>query len=249
MRLECKEARFQLSQGQRELISAFRQVFLGTIARLSATVRAKLGASSKYDIFPGYNHRRQSQYFDDTTLTDEWQREVYLFAAEVMRKESLSTVYDIGCGSGYKLIKFLGDYDTTGFDVERTVSFLNDKYPDRKWRSASFSAQMELRSPDLIICADVIEHLEEPDALLDFIANLSSRYIILSTPDRDRVYMKGSRHLFGPPANPTHLREWSFAEFGSYIGSKFTIIEHRITNRQQATQMIFCVQRNRNDAK
>src|SRR5262245_28521600 len=209
------------------------------IARVSAMVRAKHGASMQYDIFPGYKHRHQSRYDDDTASTDEWQREVYVFAAGVMRKEGLSSVYDIGCGSGYKLMRYLSDYDTTGFDIEPTVSFLKGKYPDRKWRSVSF-CEKGLPSPDLIICADVIEHVEAPDALLDFLGVLSPRYVILSTPDRDRVYMKGSRRLFGPPANPTHLREWSFAEFAAYVGRKFRIIDHRITNQRQGTQMIFC---------
>jgi SAM-dependent methyltransferase len=217
-----------------------RELFVGIIARVAATVRAKQGASSQYEIFPGYKHRNHSRYDDDTALADEWQREVYVFAAKVMREEGLATIYDIGCGSGYKLMHYLDNYNTTGFDVEPTISFLREKYPDRKWRSVSF-AERELASPDLIVCADVIEHVEAPDALLDFINVLSPRYIIISTPDRARVYMKGSRHLFGPPANPTHLREWSFAEFAAYIGRRFRIIEHRITNERQGTQMIFCV--------
>ena len=44
--------------------------------------RVMRGASRHYDIFPGYKHRQEARYFDDTELTDEWQREVYEFAAE-----------------------------------------------------------------------------------------------------------------------------------------------------------------------
>ena len=100
-----------------------KKVFLGIIAPVTATVRAKRGASSQYCIFPGYNHPHQSRYDDNTRSTEEWQRDVYMFAAEIMCQMRLSTVCDIGCGSAYKLMRYLGDYNTIGFDVEPTVSF------------------------------------------------------------------------------------------------------------------------------
>ena len=50
-----------------------------------------------------------------------------------MEMHRFSTVYDIGCGSGFKLIKYLGHYETVGFDVEPTVSFLaGAEYPLRR---------------------------------------------------------------------------------------------------------------------
>jgi 2-polyprenyl-3-methyl-5-hydroxy-6-metoxy-1,4-benzoquinol methylase len=118
---------------------------------------------SYYNIVPGYRHRRNTLYFDDTPLKDEWQREVYLEAAGLMGRYGLTTVYDVGCGSGYKLITYLGNYDTIGFDQKETVAFLRNTYPNRKWIAGLVSEG--IGRADLVICADVIEHVLDPDFL------------------------------------------------------------------------------------
>lgn len=219
-------------------VLALADVSVGTARWAAAAVKASLGDTGAYGIFPGYQHRAEPSYFDDTGFEDEWQQEVYTFAADLMARENLKTVADVGCGSGFKLMKYLGQYDTTGYDVPETVKFLSAKYPTRNWQSVPFSTR-GLPTADLVISSDVIEHVPNPDELLAFIAGLGSRYVILSTPDRDCLYRPGSRHNFGPPPNPTHLREWSFTELGAYVGKTFDIIEHKITNRAQSTQMIF----------
>jgi SAM-dependent methyltransferase len=205
-------------------------------AELPAT---SLSKESKYGIRPGYFHRNKVSYFDDTDLTDEWQREVYLTAADLMKKEECRTVYDVGCGSGYKLVKYFSEYETTGFDVEPTVSFLKQKYPDRQWRVVPFDDRT-LESAELVVCSDVIEHVPDPDALLNFLRHVTGRYLVLSTPDRNLIYGKRSPRRYGPPSNPTHIREWSFQELHDYVAAQFDILEHRVTNPDQFTQMIVC---------
>ncbi|MFM2421489.1 MAG: hypothetical protein RL291_19 [Pseudomonadota bacterium] len=225
-------------------VLALADVSVGTARWATAQVKAGFGEKPQFGIFPGYNHRAEPSYFDDTSFADEWQLEVYQFAADLMARENLKSVADVGCGSGFKLVKYLGQYETTGYDVPETVAFLKGKYPERQWQSVPFSTR-GLPKVDLVVSSDVIEHVPNPDELLAFIQGLESRYVIISTPDRDCLYRPGSRHHFGPPPNPTHLREWSFDELASYVGETFDIIEHKVTNRAQGTQMIFA----RNKAK
>lgn len=195
---------------------------------------------SRYCILPGYRHRDQASYFDDTGNADQWQREVYAYAADVMRTERLTTVYDIGCGSAFKLVNYLGEFKTVGFDVGQTVQHLRRKYPARQWEVCDFSRSASYAAPDLVICADVIEHVPDPDELVAFIEGLQPKFVVLSTPDRNLVYHPLDRQIFGPPANQTHLREWNSREFKRYVSKTFHIVHHRISNREQATQMVFC---------
>ena len=93
---------------------------------------------------------------------------------------------------------------------------------------------------DVIVCSDVIEHLVDPDELLDYIKAISYKYLILSTPDRDLVYKPSDEGCNGPPANEAHVREWNYQEFDEYISMHFNVIDHRVTNLGQCTQMIIC---------
>jgi 2-polyprenyl-3-methyl-5-hydroxy-6-metoxy-1,4-benzoquinol methylase len=193
--------------------------------------------SERFCIKSGYRHRESSIYFDDRNFKDEWQKEVYLRVLSIMEERQLTEVADVGCGSGYKLVNYLGMFTTMGYDVAPTVEYLQGKYPDRTWHIADFRQRGIARVP-MVVCADVIEHVENPDELMDFLLELSSKWVVLSTPERDLVYPKASTYLNGPPQNLTHLREWNFREFRNYISGFITVTEHCISNIEQATQMI-----------
>jgi SAM-dependent methyltransferase len=71
------------------------------------------------------------------------------------------------------------------------------------------------RKFDLIICADVLEHLLNPNPCLEFIGRhiISNGVAILSTPERDNLRGKDSDHS----PHPAHVREWSGQEFREYL--------------------------------
>jgi hypothetical protein len=194
------------------------------------------GKAENYFIHEGYKHRTEASYFDDTENTDEWQREVYRFAREVFDDRHLSKVCDIGCGSAFKLIRHFADCDIVGFDVPTTCDWLRKKYPGHSWIELDFKNPPTARV-DLVIAADVIEHVLCPTELLSYILALNPQYVVFSTPDRN-LFNAGTHD--GPPRNPSHIREWSYAEFQAYIGSRFQVLEHFISNRSQATQCLLC---------
>lgn len=188
----------------------------------------------RYCIKKGYLHRNKYKYFDDTTNTDNWQQEVYKKAKELVENNNYKTIIDYGCGSGYKLVNYFEKYDTYGIDLSPTYEFLLKTYPKRKWlRFGDF--EMNELTGDLLICSDVIEHVIDPDELINNIKKIKDiKYYVFSTPDRDLAPTKS----FGPPSNPTHIREWNFEEFNLYLKKHFDIVFHDISNRKQWTQLI-----------
>lgn len=189
---------------------------------------------SRYKIKKGYIHKTAYNYFDDTANTDTWQLEVYTKAKEYLERENLNSIIDFGCGSAYKLIKYFNEYETTGIDVSPTYEFLKEKYPNHNWLKFG-DFDINSLSADVVICSDVIEHVLDPDELLNNIKKIKNvKYIFISTPDRNLA----PTEKFGPPNNPTHIREWTFEELEDYIASHFDIIEHLVTNRKQWTQLI-----------
>ena len=185
-----------------------------------------------------YVSRTKYHHYDDMNCEDEWQLEVYLHVLGVMIKNSLSVVIDFGCGSGFKLITYLGCYNTIGYEVESNILSLNNKYPSRNWKKSDFSEC--LVQSDVIICSDVIEHMINPDDLMNYFCKQKFEYLILSTPERDLVYAKTDPENYGPPRNKAHQREWNKQEFYRYVSKYFNIVEHKITNIEQSTQMVVC---------
>lgn len=186
-------------------------------------------------LLTSYQSRWPVSHHLDIALRDEWQREVYLACRGMMLHNGWKSVWDMGCGSGYKLLNLMGEFSTVGIEIEPTLGWLRQEYPDRTW--ADGSGDMVAGAPDMIICADVIEHVENPDELLQCLKAAGAKAYIFSTPDRDLV--RGIGNL-GPPDNPCHVREWSMPEFQELISRHFVVSSHQISNFHQGTQMIIC---------
>ncbi|QWL71902.1 methyltransferase domain-containing protein [Aeromonas hydrophila] len=195
--------------------------------------------SSKYGIPYKYLYPKKYYHYNDLEETDTWQLEVYLFALGLMVKNNFSSIADIGCGSAYKLITYFKNYNTIGIELPENVAALRNKYPDRTWLETDFIPRNQF-SCDIIIFSDVIEHLPDPDDALEYIKQQNFKYLVLSTPAKDFLYGNNDPFFYGPPRNPAHQREWTMNEFSHYIGSHFNIIDHRLSNYNQSTQMIIC---------
>jgi hypothetical protein len=195
-----------------------------------------IGRSDNFFLHDAYRARSQKVLFDDTANTDQWQREVYQFAHTVHARRRLGLVCDLGCGSGYKLVTYFKGIPTIGIDLPNTCAYLRKTYPDKEWREFD-PTYIPAEPIDLLIAADVIEHLVDPDEFLNYITRLVPKYIVMSTPDRNLL---GKSNYSGPPANPGHVREWSFNEFHAYIETFFQIEKHFISNAEQGTQCVLC---------
>ena len=115
---------------------------------------------NRYKIKSDYLINTNPLHHNDTSYTDGSQNEVYNFCKIFSDSNNLKSVLDIGCGSGYKLIKYFSEYETTGIETEPCYSFLNETYPDRRWLASgdpSKSFPDVNMSSDLVICSDVMD--------------------------------------------------------------------------------------------
>ncbi|MDR6818094.1 hypothetical protein J2X76_003271 [Neorhizobium sp. 2083] len=199
-------------------------------------VRARVSWRDRQGVAPTYVHQPEPTAYDDRGMKDEWQRGVYENAARIAEANNFTSVVDYGCGSGFKLINNFGGLQTTGVEIEPTLSELKQIYPERAWIDGSF-LRPEIFNVDLVICSDVLEHLMEPDRLLSAFAASKGRIFILSTPALELLADRGKSNRGGPPTNPTHIYEWSTREFADLVGRHLKIISHSISNLPQATQL------------
>lgn len=165
-----------------------------------------------------------------------WQQPVYKFTAAFAEKIKPKTIVDIGCGTGHKLAKFLSDKapNVVGFDQPSGTRIGKRLFPQINWQTGDLNQdeaweRLKETKPDLILCSDVIEHLEDPVSFLKRVHQLMENdgYFILSTPDRQVFMIEGDATELGPPRNPLHVREWAFHEMKQLLEvNKFKIIEH-----------------------
>lgn len=197
-----------------------------------------------YFIHPRYTPRLVNEDWDDTIIEPENmienQRAVYEFARKIAVEQSSKRILDLGCGCGVKLVRYFPEpeFKTIGAELPKTLAYLISTYPERAWvDSSKFNDAPEA---DLVICADTIEHLSDPDVALDYIKRTKAMWLVISTPDRDSL----DNHD-GPPRNVCHVREWSMSEFNAYISSHFEVTHQFISSKLTiefggSTQVILC---------
>ena len=94
----------------------------------------------------------------------------------------------------------------------------------------------------MVISADVIEHIPNPDDYMRTLRRFCAQYYVISTPDRAAYHGGGGAfmdeplpnaftlHLTagGPPFNAVHVREWTHNELAAYATqSGFVVLDVR----------------------
>lgn len=189
--------------------------------------------------------QRDGAYWAPWRVRDaaRWQRHVYALAARTLRHlintnpSRTITALDVGCGVCVKLDQHLAPTgaEVVGIDqpsalaVARTLGSRARLHPVDLER-----ADLDLNTTfDVILCADVLEHLINPDRALDLIRRHATpdTIIILSTPERDRERGRDCR----ASAKPEHVREWAFAEFAAYVQSRGLLIHrHALSTKDES---------------
>lgn len=141
----------------------------------------------------------------------------YLWAAQLVRD---AKVLDAGCGTGYgsKLLlagepASLVAVDISADAVTQAEQLLGDtgaRVQPGDLRRLPF----EDGEFDLVVCFEVIEHVSEPESILDELRRViaPSGVLCVSTPNRG-VY---------PGGNPHHLHEYSADEFAAALAGRFS---------------------------
>lgn len=192
----------------------------------------------EYSIKAGYRINPEPHAYRDSLADSQmYQVDVYRLAAEIARSPAIQSVLDIGCGLASKLVEFVLPHceTLTGIDSPETAARCAELHPIGRWIGGDLeSPDFPLGGPyDLIISADVIEHLRNPDRLLELMRRGShpKTVVVLSTPERD--LRRGAEDM-GPPGNPAHVREWNSSEFLAYLeGRGMVIRESRIVDLRE----------------
>lgn len=173
------------------------------------------------------------RYWTNWRISRSYYSRYYLFKKNrhLIKKLKINSVIDIGCGTAIKLMKFLYPvcHEIYEIDQEHIIKICRIKYGlDTFIVDNIEKSKIDLKKKfDLVICTDVIEHLSDPDKLLNYIKRFSHKntIIMITTPERDTLRGNDCNHC----PKPDHIREWNKFEFNKYLKSRgFKILHHNL---------------------
>ncbi len=175
-----------------------------------------LGKSIRIDTRVKIGHVGAEQvYYPESK---EFQLAIYTEAMEIVKaKGPKCSVVDIGCGDGAKLHRYIEPFCSliTGWDIPEMVKLCKEDYPNQQWLECDLEKyQCVSVSADVVICADVIEHIKNIDNVFNHIISSMNKdgVCVLSTPNIDTVTDEVKQ-------NEKHCNAWNRKSFCEVIES------------------------------
>ena len=131
----------------------------------------------------------------------------------------IESVLDVGCGEGFTLNKLkenkIGKAHE-GIDYSKEAILLGKKtYPNlHVLQGDIYDLKYKDNSFDLVICSEVLEHLENPQKALRELIRVSKKYILVSVPNEPWFYLFNYTQ-WGKDIG--HINKWSKNKFVKFI--------------------------------
>jgi 2-polyprenyl-3-methyl-5-hydroxy-6-metoxy-1,4-benzoquinol methylase len=147
-------------------------------------------------------------------------------------------IHEVGCGEGYWVLRWREEgIAARGSDFsEKVIGLARTNAMDRQVSPELFAAHnvYELDpvrdAAELIVCCEVLEHLERPEEALRKLKAIAQPYLIISVP-REPLWsilnMMRGKYLRDAGNTPGHIQRWSQGEFIKLVSAHFEVLEMR----------------------
>lgn len=151
--------------------------------------------------------------------------------------EKPASAFEVGCGEGELSIRLARKgIRASGMDIAA------EAIEEARVRVAQAGVQVALATgsiyeldiannrAELVVCCEVLEHLEDTSAALDKLHALCGKWLITSVP-REPIWralnMVRGKYLSDFGNTPGHIQHWSRDQFLGLLGSRFRVHECR----------------------
>lgn len=144
---------------------------------------------------------------------------------ETVRSLSIDSILDVGCGEGLTLERLQQEgigKTLEGIDaVDEALTIGKKLYPKLTLKRGNiYNLQYKDDSIDLILCTEVLEHMDNPKKALEELIRVSRKYVILTVPNEPWfTYMRIARgkNLLQLGVHPEHVNLWSSSGFEKFV--------------------------------
>jgi len=141
-------------------------------------------------------------------------------------------VLDVGCGEGFTLERLhkakLGD-KLVGIDFLNTAVEIGKKERSHLdlQEGSIFDIKFKENSFDLVICSEVLEHIENPEKGFKELVRVSSKYVLLSVPNEP--WFMGANLIRGKNLERwgndiEHINHWSTNSFIKFVEKHLEVV-------------------------
>lgn len=163
--------------------------------------------------FQKHQHRNPIQRYLINNFYQEFFRMLKLTHSE--------TILDVGCGEGVTLNKIhqmkIGKQLEGVDNFDDAIAIGKKAFPHLTLKKADiYSLPYKDNSFEVVLCNEVLEHLERPEEALKELKRVSNKYLLLSVPNEPWFQLANffrGRHITRYGNHPEHIQHWSQNNF------------------------------------
>lgn len=151
-------------------------------------------------------------------------------------QQKIQNVFEVGSGEGIstqQLHNFLGSevvYEASELRENR-IPMIKKRNPlVNVSQETIYSLSKESKSIDLVICLEVLEHLENPQKALKELSRVTKKYTLISTPREpwwSWLNVCRGKYLTGFGNTPSHIQRWSSRGLAEEVDPWFELLAVR----------------------
>lgn len=144
---------------------------------------------------------------------------------KTIRPLNIDSVLDVGCGEGFTLgrlskEKIGKEFEGIEYD-EGAIELSRKLYPRLSIRKGDiYDLPYKNNSFDLVVCTEVLEHLENPKKAYRELVRVSRKYILLSVPNEPFFTIQRIarlQNILHLGAHPEHIQHWTLFAFTKFV--------------------------------
>ena len=151
---------------------------------------------------------------------------------KVLKPES---VLDAGCGEGFTLAKLkkasIGqklegiEYMDEAIEIGKKI---NPEIVIKK--GDIYKLPYKDNSFDLVLCTEVLEHLDDPGKAINELKRVAKKYVVLTVPNEPLFTIQRilrGKNILGLGAHPEHIQHWSSQKFKDFVSRQLNIVSSK----------------------
>ncbi len=141
------------------------------------------------------------------------------------------SILDVGCGEGFTLeiLRKAGiGKKLEGVDyLDRAIEIGKKEHPHLTLKQGTiYDLKYQDESFDVVMCTEVLEHLDNPEKGLAELVRVAKKYCVLSVPN-EPLFMLGNflrgKNLTRFGNDIEHINHWTFWQFKQFVSKKLKI--------------------------